>query len=57
MSEAFHAKMKKVGAPSALIPVPWEDHVFDFGVNSLGGQIRTYAEERFIAAVLPLDPV
>jgi hypothetical protein len=38
--------------PHALVSLPWAAHAFDFvGFNTPGGQIATYAVERFVAAV------
>lgn len=50
-SERLAGKMETLGVPHALVSLPWATHAFDYNINGPGGQLATYAVERFLAAV------
>jgi acetyl esterase/lipase len=51
-SERLLTKLTENKVPSALIRIPWATHGFDYNFFGPGGQISTYAIERFIGEVL-----
>jgi acetyl esterase/lipase len=51
LSERLHAKLDILGAPNALVTLPWANHACDFNPNGPSGQLSWYALEWFLAAV------
>jgi acetyl esterase/lipase len=51
LSERLHAKLDLLGAPNALVTLPWANHACDFNPNGPSGQLSWYALEWFLAAV------
>lgn len=45
------AKLKENGVPHVFVSLPWATHAFEFNLHGPGGQLTTYAIERFLAAV------
>ena len=51
-AELLDERLGAAGVPHALVSLPWAAHAFDFvGFNTPGGQVTTYAVDRFVAAV------
>jgi acetyl esterase/lipase len=51
-AELLDDRLSAAGVPHALVSLPWAAHAFDFvGFNTPGGQVATYAVERFVDAV------
>jgi acetyl esterase/lipase len=46
------ARLREVGAPHLYLRLPWATHGFDHNLVGPGGQISTYAVERFLERVL-----
>jgi acetyl esterase/lipase len=51
-SERLAARLEEAGRPHLLLRLPWATHGFDFSFNGPGGQLSTYAIERFLGVVL-----
>ena len=56
-AERLDERLAAAGVPHALVSLPWAAHGFDLvGFNTPGGQVTTYAVERFVDAVtMPSD--
>ena len=52
LSEYLHSVLDDLGIPNLLVKLPLGDHVLEAGFYSVGGQLSTYAMERFVAARL-----
>jgi len=51
-AERLDDRLSAAGVPHALVSLPWAAHGFDLvGFNTPGGQLTTYAVDRFVAAV------
>jgi acetyl esterase/lipase len=50
-SERLAARLAAAGRPHLLLRLPWATHGFDYFFGGPGGQLSTYAVERFLAAV------
>jgi acetyl esterase/lipase len=50
-SRRLHAQLQKIGVPSQFLEFSWATHAFDFNPNGPGGQISTWAVERFLRSV------
>ena len=51
-AELLDQRLSEAGVPHLLVSLPWAAHGFDLvGFNTPGGQVTTYAVERFLAAV------
>ena len=50
-SRRLAEKLRAANVRSRLIELPWATHAFDYNFSGPGGQIATYAVERFLAAV------
>jgi acetyl esterase/lipase len=50
-SRRLNGKLKRNGIKHYLLKLPWATHGFDFNLNGPGGQLSTYAVERFINTV------
>eukprot|EP00566_Odontella_aurita_P010297 CAMPEP_0113556460 /NCGR_PEP_ID=MMETSP0015_2-20120614/17267_1 /TAXON_ID=2838 /ORGANISM="Odontella" /LENGTH=428 /DNA_ID=CAMNT_0000457815 /DNA_START=414 /DNA_END=1700 /DNA_ORIENTATION=+ /assembly_acc=CAM_ASM_000160 len=50
MSRHLHGVVNAFNVTNHLVEVPLADHVFDAGWHSVGGQMTTYAMERFVAS-------
>lgn len=55
-SRRLNEKLAKNGVKHYWLKLPWATHGFDFILNGPGGQLSTYAIERFLKAVSPLAP-
>lgn len=49
--ERLDARLAEAGVPRAFVLLPWATHAFEFNLNGPGGQVTTFAIERFLAAV------
>ena len=50
-SERLAAKLGENGVRRYVLRLPWATHGFDYNFSGPGGQLSTYAVERFLAAV------
>jgi len=50
-SQRLAARLQILGVPHCFVQLPWATHAFDYNFNGPGGQISTYAVERFLEAV------
>ncbi len=50
-SERLAARLAEEKVPHVYVSLPWATHAFDFHLRGPGGQITTWAVERFVAAV------
>ena len=50
-SERLAARLREEKVPHVHVELPWATHAFDFNLRGPGGQITTWAVERFVAAV------
>ena len=50
-SERLAARLSAAGVPHVAIQLPWATHAFEFNLCGPGGQLTTYALERFLARV------
>jgi acetyl esterase/lipase len=50
-SRRFDTRLTEVGVPHVLIELPWATHGFDGSMWGPGGQIASWADARFLAAV------
>jgi acetyl esterase/lipase len=50
-SERLAARLREEKVPHVHVELPWATHAFDFNLRGPGGQITTWAVERFLAAV------
>jgi acetyl esterase/lipase len=48
----LHEQLKKAGAHSVLLQLPWAEHGFDLIPQGMGGQLALFYTERFLASVL-----
>jgi acetyl esterase/lipase len=49
----LHDRLRRAGAVSVLLEIPWAEHAFGFFLpNGLSGQISRYYTERFLAWAL-----
>jgi acetyl esterase/lipase len=55
-SRRLNEKLAKNGIKHYWLKLPWATHGFDFILNGPGGQLSTYAVERFLQAVSPPAP-
>jgi acetyl esterase/lipase len=53
-AERLAARLAAAGVPHVYVALPWATHAFDYNLNGPGGQITTYALERFLAFVTRL---
>ena len=49
---SLHERLRRAGATSVLLELPWAEHAFDALPNGLSGQISLYYTERFLAWAL-----
>lgn len=50
-SVRLEAALERVGVPCVFVSLPWATHAFEFNLAGPGGQLTTYALERFLAKV------
>ncbi len=50
-SVRLEAVLERAGVPCVLVSLPWATHAFEINLAGPGGQVTTYAVERFLAAV------
>ena len=50
-SERLAARLAENKVPHVFVSLPWATHAFEFNLHGPGGQLTTYAVERFLAAV------
>lgn len=50
-SVRLDALLTEQGVPHVFVSLPWATHAFEFNLHGPGGQLTTYAVERFLAAV------
>jgi acetyl esterase/lipase len=50
-SVRLEAVLERAGVPCVFISLPWATHAFEFNLAGPGGQLTTYALERFLARV------
>ena len=50
-SERFAARLKEANVPHCFLALPWATHAFDHNFNGPGGQVGSWAIERFLASV------
>lgn len=55
-SRRLNLKLQQNGIRHYLLKLPWATHGFDYNLNGPGGQLSTYAVERFLNAVSPAAP-
>ena len=55
-SERLAERLAQAGAPHFLLHLPWATHAGDFNFSGPFGQISTYATERFLVAVMAINP-
>jgi acetyl esterase/lipase len=51
-SVRLEARLEHAGVPCVLVGLPWATHAFEFNLSGPGGQLTTYALERFLAKVM-----
>ena len=54
--EQLDRAMKKAGATSVLLEIPWSEHAFDYFPTGLGGQLALFYTERFLAWAIANPP-
>jgi acetyl esterase/lipase len=52
-SKRLNKKLADSGVRHYLVTLPWATHGFDYTLNGPGGQLSTYAVERFLQEVTP----
>src|SRR6185312_4342458 len=52
-SRRLNEKLADSNVPHYLIKLPWGTHGFDYNIHGPGGQLSTYAVERFLREVVP----
>jgi dipeptidyl aminopeptidase/acylaminoacyl peptidase len=50
-SVRLEAMLERVHVPCVFVSLPWATHAFEYNLNGPGGQLTTYALERFLAKV------
>ena len=50
-SVRLEVMLERVKVPCVFVSLPWATHAFDYNLSGPGGQLTTYALERFMAAV------
>lgn len=55
-SRRLNLKLQQNGIRHYLLKLPWATHGFDYNLNGPGGQLSTYAVERFLNVVSPTAP-
>lgn len=50
--DLLSAELVKAGSPYYLLLLPWATHAFDYTLTGPGGQLSTWAVQRFLEAVL-----
>ena len=50
-SRRLAERLRAANVRSRLVELPWATHGFDYNFSGPGGQLSTYAVERFLAAV------
>ena len=55
-SERFAARLKEASVPHCFLDLPWATHAFDHNFNGPGGQVGSWAIERFLAHVTAAKP-
>lgn len=55
-SRRLNLKLQQNGIRHYLLKLPWATHGFDYNLNGPGGQLSTYAVERFLNVVSPPAP-
>ncbi len=50
-SVRLEAVLERAGVPCVFVSLPWATHAFEFNLSGPGGQLTTYALERFLARV------
>lgn len=50
-SRRLNEKLQQAGVPHYWIRLPWATHGFDYNINGPGGQLSTYAVQRFMNAL------
>ena len=51
-STRLQKKLNQYGIKNYLLDLPWATHGCDFNINGPGGQVTTFAIERFIKSVV-----
>jgi acetyl esterase/lipase len=54
-SERLAARLAEHRVPHTYVALPWATHGFEFNLHGPGGQITTYALERFLTAITARD--
>lgn len=54
-NDKLSARLKPVGVPHQIVKVPLATHGSDFNLSGPFGQISTYAVERFLTKVMPVE--
>jgi acetyl esterase/lipase len=52
-SRRLNAKLQKFGIEHYYLKLPWATHGFDYNLNGPGGQLSTYAVEKFLSPLTP----
>jgi acetyl esterase/lipase len=55
-SRRLNKKLQQNGIRHYWLKLPWATHGFDFNLNGPGGQLSTYAVERFLQTISPSTP-
>ncbi|HTH82883.1 MAG TPA: alpha/beta hydrolase [Mucilaginibacter sp.] len=55
-SRCLNEKLQQNGIKHYWLRLPWATHGFDYNLNGPGGQLSTYAVERFLNAICPAGP-
>jgi acetyl esterase/lipase len=55
-SRRLNLKLQQNGIRRYLLKLPWATHGFDYNLNGPGGQLSTYAVERFLNRISPAAP-
>ncbi|WP_214073619.1 alpha/beta hydrolase [Mucilaginibacter sp. dw_454] len=55
-SRRLNEKLNRFGIKHYWLKLPWATHGFDYNLNGPGGQLSTYAVERFLSAVTTATP-
>ena len=54
-SERFATRLREANVPHGFLALPWATHAFDHNFNGPGGQVGSWAIERFLASVTAGD--
>ena len=47
----LQARLAEARVPHVYVELPWATHAFEYNLTGPGGQLATYALERFLQAV------